>query len=513
MRRLLLYVPLITLLIVWSSCRKDFDFEDSVGTLQFSRDTVFLDTVFSGIGSSTRSVWVYNTSNTDVNIPSVRLANGPESTYRLNVDGQAGKAFTNVPLRAKDSLFIFIETTVSLEENGPSGFLSVDAILFDEGPTQQEIVLVTLVQNAIFLFPNKVPGQTAQHLTLALDMNGNPINTTRFELADPELHFTNALPYIIYGYASVPPNKTLHIDAGARVYFHANSGVLISPEANLVVEGTLSTDTLALENEVIFEADRLEPEFADIPGQWGGIWFQNGSSGILTHLTVKNAEVGILAEGNAASSPTSLVLKNTQIYNSAVTNLWGKQAQLRAENLVLGSSGNSSLVCESGGDYSFNHCTIANYWINGFRNASALRISNFGQTSLGEPIVGDLEQAQFTNCIIDGNRSLELELESNTAQLFNFNFTHCLLKFDDSRNIFTNNPLYTFENPEFYNALWLNPNTEFKNVRVNDFRIGAASTAVGNAEMAMVLQIPTDILGKDRTATPDIGAYRHCFPE
>jgi hypothetical protein len=28
------------------------------------------------------------------------------------------------------------------------------------------------------------------------------------------------------------------------------------------------------ENEVVFEGDRLEPEYADVPGQWGTIFYK-----------------------------------------------------------------------------------------------------------------------------------------------------------------------------------------------------------------------------------------------
>ncbi len=50
-------------LVFWSSCRQDFIFAPSSGNLSFSKDTVYLDTVFSNIGSSTYTLKVYNTSD------------------------------------------------------------------------------------------------------------------------------------------------------------------------------------------------------------------------------------------------------------------------------------------------------------------------------------------------------------------------------------------------------------------------------------------------------------------
>ena len=49
MRRLLLLL-LIGLAVSVTSCRNDFDFESQVGGLSFSKDTVYLDTVFTNIG-------------------------------------------------------------------------------------------------------------------------------------------------------------------------------------------------------------------------------------------------------------------------------------------------------------------------------------------------------------------------------------------------------------------------------------------------------------------------------
>ena len=104
-------VAIMCCLVLWSSCRNDFESVASTGNLEFSKDTVYLDTVFSNIGSSTYNLKVYNRSNDDINIPSIRLAEGEASNYRLNVDGMPGKVFENVQILAKDSMFIFIETT------------------------------------------------------------------------------------------------------------------------------------------------------------------------------------------------------------------------------------------------------------------------------------------------------------------------------------------------------------------------------------------------------------------
>ena len=111
--------------------------------------------------------------------------------------------------------------------------------------------------------------------------------------------FTNVKPYVIYGFAAVPNNVTLTINAGARVYFHDNSGLIVTEGASLHINGAFSNDQELLENEVIFEGDRLEPDFSETPGQWGTIWFFDGSiDNTINYTTIKNATVGILCDGN-----------------------------------------------------------------------------------------------------------------------------------------------------------------------------------------------------------------------
>ena len=90
MRRLLIIPTSLIIIIFWSSCKNDFNFELSSGNLSFSKDTVYLDTIFTNIGSSTYNLKVYNNSDENITIPNINLGNGENSYYRLNVDGMYG---------------------------------------------------------------------------------------------------------------------------------------------------------------------------------------------------------------------------------------------------------------------------------------------------------------------------------------------------------------------------------------------------------------------------------------
>lgn len=497
---------LLMILVLWSSCRADFDMMETTGNLEFSRDTVFLDTVFTGLSSATHTLKVYNRSNEDLRIPKIELARGESSGYRLNVDGLPGKSFTDIEILAKDSIYIFIETTVDLQESAVKNFLYEDILRFSSRSHIQKVPLVTLVKDAVFLFPEKNDQGFIETIPMGLDEAGNEIQVKGFFLKDNQLNFTPEIAYVIYGYAAVPPGKALTIAAGTRIYFHTDSGILVPEDASLNVNGSLSEDREKMENQVIFQGDRLSSEFADVPGQWGAIWFQEGSvNHSITHTTIKNAGIGIIIEGNKTEAPANLHIKNTQIYNSAVNGIKGIAANVVAENLVINNSGQASLHI-TGGNYEFKHSTIANYWGQGFRSYPAVLIENELQTATNVRTVG-LEKAIFSNCIIYGNEKQELHFNRNEEATFIFEFSNCLIKFEDDTADYSNQPLYDFTNETYYRDLILNENPFFWNPRNNDLRLQADSPAIDFGNIATAKEVPLDLLGVSRIPDPDSGAY------
>jgi len=509
-----LLLPLL-LIVVLGSCRKDFDFAVSSGTLLFSKDTVFLDTVFSNIGSSTYTLKVYNQENEDVLIPRIALSRGIESSYRLNVDGLAGKVFTDIPLLARDSLFIFIETTVTAESLPQAEFLYTDAIRFETPSTTKTVPLITLVKDAVFLYPEQLDNGIQETLVLEGTGPDAAVEINGFVLEDSELNFTNTKPYVIYGYAAVPEGKTLNIEAGTRVHFHNNSGIVISAGGTITVNGALSDDQELLEHAVIFEGDRLEPQFSDVPGQWGTIWLRSGSTGnTIDHLILKNASIGLLVDGPLTNSdPPTLTLTNSQLYNAATSNLWSRGARISSANTVFGNSGSSSLYCNLGGDYTFTHCTIANYWNTGFRNAPALRVDQNQNTGTGTTLNVGSTTINLLNCIIDGNRDIEFNLVPNAGNAFEFNFQNCAFKFNDRNGDFEENPLFDFSNEDRYQNPVLNPNTGFTNANTNNFMLTEGSEVRGLGNSIIAGSVPLDLLGTNRTVLPDLGAFQFVTPE
>jgi hypothetical protein len=509
-------IGLLVLIIGLSSCRNDFESLPSTGNLEFSKDTVYLDTVFTNIGSSTYTLKVYNRSNENISIPTVRLGQGENSRYRLNVNGRAGKTFTNVEILAKDSIFVFIETTIDINSfPGNLQFLYTDALEFDSGSNLQKVELVTLVQDAVFLYPQRFDDGTIETLLLGVDEDDNEIRIEGFFLDDDHLTFTNEKPYVIYGYAAVPPNKTLTVQAGARVHFHEGSGIIVANQGTIKANGALSTNPELLENEIIFQGDRLEPAFKDIPGQWGTIWLTAGSTAHeFNYTTIKNAVVGILMDSNDGSNNPTLSLKNTQIYNSANVGLLARTGHVDGENVVISNSGQASLFISYGGKYNFRHSTFANYWNRNFRSFPAVEIRNYLEISNTEVLLADLEEATFSNCIIYGSETREFILRKVDGADFNFQFQNSLLKFEDPQGQFVDNPLYDFSNSLLYPNSVFNQNPEFLAPLQNKLNISNESGANGIGDPATTQLVPLDLLGTPRGTPSDAGAYESViFPE
>lgn len=492
----------LIVLITIASCRKDFSTVASSGELQFSKDTVFLDTVFTNIGSATYNLKVYNRSSQDITIPSITLENGTNSNYRINVDGLPGKSFQNIDILAKDSLFIFIETTI--DANTVTNPLYTDKILFDSGELEQHVDLVTLVKDAHFIFPGR-DSFTKKIDSLTLDGQATTIKG-RF-LEDSELTFTKDKPYVIYGYAAVPENKQLIIEAGAQIHFHDNSGLIVDNNASLKVNGTLN-------EKVVFEGDRLEHTFSNVPGQWGTIWLRSGSKeNEINHAQIKNGIIGILTDSIPDKNTSKLLLKNVEIYNHSNYGILGRETSIEGENVVIGNTGQTSLALTIGGSYEFTHSTFANFWNNSLRTLPTVLVNNFFvyQNSSGQEIIEirPLQKANFTNCIFDGNNNIELIFDKAGDGTFNFNVNNALVKFNDINNTFDGIPEMDFNNPDFYEGILLNGVSHFRNELLNDFVIGEESDAIGLGSSTGASRVPLDILGTSRLQAPDLGAYQH----
>ena len=522
MRKLLLLF-FVGIAITITSCRNDFSFEPSTGGLEFSKDTVYLDTVFTNIGSSTYRLKVYNRSNKDISIPKVQLGKGINSKYRITVDGRTGdvgaqgKTFSNVELLAKDSLFIFIEVTADVASANPTDFLYTDQIQFSNvSGAPQTVELVTLIQDAYFIYPHRTQNPdntyTYEGINLGNDENGVLVTTVGSTLDhnDPingdEYNWNNSKPYVIYGYALIPNNETLNVMNGARIHFHANSGLIIAKNGVLKINGlpSATNNPADLSREVIFEGDRLEPEFSDVPGQWTAIInFSTSPLNEINHLTLKNATVGILSNNlllETDNATTRLTINNSQIYNCSNFGILGRTAAITADNLVINYCGQASLAATYGGIHNFTNCTFNNNW-NSSKQAAVL-LNDYLETDTA--FIVRPTELNMTNCIIYGSNSNEISLEKK-GTTFTTNFNNCLIKINDLSQSLIANPLYDSLRLE-QNGNKKNINPKFKNIINNKlWPIEDLFPKITPNSMLSAF----DILNKPRnSSTANIGAYQ-----
>lgn len=477
---------------------------------------------------------VYNRSKDDIVIPTIKLGRD-NSKYRIMVDGMTGnggtgKVFSNVELLAKDSLFIFIETTASVADVNPADYLYTDEIQFFAGSNYQKVDLVTLIQDAVFLYPTRENG-IKEDLLLGVDGSGREVRVEGFELneSDPvngnELHWTKEKPYVIYGFAGVPDGKNLVIDAGARIHFHTTtatttSGIVVLPNGQININGEASPNPEnPQENEVIFEGDRLEPMYSDIPGQWGTIWLLGTNrDNTIKHATIKNAIIGLQVEGSKVK------IDNSQFYDHSNFGILAFEATITGTNLVINTSGQANFAAFNGGKYSFKHCTFNNNWASS--NQFSVWLRNYSQNQDGSFNYKGLDQADFFNCIIYGSNRLQLFLDkagndpenpiSNTTP-FNYNINHCLVKFNEEGINLPNPELYATLRTEPTSATspgnYIEMNPKFQNIVRNKLNISDDSPAVGKANTDPLYFLSTDILGNTRN-NQEIGAYAaRPFPE
>lgn len=507
--RKLIFLLLVGLSITLTSCREDFVFVASTGDLTFSKETVYLDTVFTNIGSSTYTLKVYNKSNKDIKIPTIQFGK-PDSKYRMTVDGMVGennRVFRDVEILAKDSMFIFIEMTAGIADANPTDFLYTDEIQFDSGANLQTVDVVTLIQDAYFIFPNKVNDVIGQVPTgfnedgTVFEENGRDLLDNHPD-NDNEFLFKTDKPYVVYGYASVPNGRTLTIPGGARVHFHDKSGIVVQQGGTLHVEGSTST-TAALENEVIFEGDRLEPYLSDTPGQWAAVYLRAGSiNNSIKNLTLKNAVVGLLIDQNAGTT----TIENTQIYDCSNYGIFAFNSTVVGKNIVVNTAGQFCFAGVYGGNYNFTNCTFNNNWSSS--KQLAVYVTDYYKTAT--PDTSALN-ANFTNCIIYGSNSNEL-VQDKVGSAFTTSFQNCLVKLSTSSNsVAVANPvLYDIIRLE-QNGNRINDNPQFQNIAKNKLLFEQDSSAAG---MGIDAGVPFDILGNPRTSPYDVGAYNWIvFPE
>ncbi len=408
-------------------CRRDeLVTDDPNARLELTRDTILFDTLFTSdplhpeLPSVTKRFTVRNNNTGAVRVR-VTLEGGAASAFRINVDG-AATTDTEVEILGKDSLFIFVECALQ-PNNASNPMVAEDRVLFRTNGNDQHVLLVAWGRDVHRYY--NIEGLNYGIIAGGLDENGNPRCQT--------VEWMNDKPYLIYGRAVVDSCSKLIIHPGVKVYFHGGSGMWIYHYGNIEANGTA-------EERITFQGDRLEAMYQDLPGQWDRIWVMEGEQdNVFNHCVIRNALVGIQCETAPwlPMEPTStnkLVLNNTIIYNSSAAGLLSRNYRIQSTNLLVADAGQYCVALLGGGEYVFNHTTIANYWGLEIREEPAFFISNKVGTIAGTQ-VRDILPSAFTNGIIYGNNANEFTMDLDNAGARDFTFGNWLFRTDQSTNI------------------------------------------------------------------------------
>lgn len=456
MRYFLFILTLLVILI--SSCKKKNQFTQD--HLDFSVDTLLFDTVFTTVGSTTKRFKIYNYNNQAINIEQIQLMGGTNSPFRINVDGIPSDYLENIEIPANDSLFVFVEVTLQVN-NATNPLVISDSIRFLTNGLNQYVNLDVWGQDAYFHVNELVQGTWA-----------------------------NDKPHVIYGLAAVgypglDSNLNLVIPAGTEVYCHKDAQLVVY-KSSLDIQGTFG-------NEVVFQGDRLESFYDDVPGQWYGIHFVESSTSTIDYAIVKNGSVGIQVD--STQSPLTLTITNTIVDNNDFFGLnINAGANVIAENSLFGSAGLCSAYLFAGGEYHFTHCNFVNYWT-GSRGGPALAIQNYFENN-GVTYVRNVVNSEFNNCLIWGN--IDKEFEVDTLQFGTFDVVY-------GYNAIRRNEIYT--DAAYVNTIWDSTSNWplFVDYQGVDYHLSANSPVKGIIGVPSILS--NDIETNPRSNPPTLGCY------
>lgn len=439
MKRVLL--PLLLLGSLFAACSDDDTFStDRSNRLTFSTDTVKMDTVFSTVGSSTYTFWVFNNSADGIRLTTVKLKNGNQTGFRANVDGSyldntMGSVVSDLEVRKGDSIRVFVELTAPENKQLEPQQLE-DALVFTlESGVEQRVVLRAHSWDAI----------PVRGLTIAAD--------TLIE---------SARPIVVYG-------EGIKVDSGAvltirntTLYFHDGAG--------LNVGGSLVTEN------VVMRGDRLDHMFDYLPynrvsGQWKGVTFSRSShKNLMTDTEIRNAMTAVLLEDSARldSATQRLTMTRCLVHNAKGDGVVAYNSNIGLYNCQLTNTLGDCLAVY-GGIADIDKCTMAQFYPFSANRGVALRFTNYADLVL-----------LCTNNIFTGYEDDEIMGEANdSTKAFQYLFYNCLMR----------TPQVEGDTVSFKQILWETPKDSIQGkkhfVKIDeenldyDFHLDSLSTAQG----------------------------------
>lgn len=450
----------VGVLALMVSCKKD---GISTGRGLYSNaDTLKFDTVFTSVGSVTRSLKIINDNNEGITLSSIKMMGGTASPFRLNINGTAAQEQTNINIPANDSIYLFVSVFIN-PNNNTNPFILADSISYSWNGNTAFVQLQAYGRNAVFLRNDSIT-----------------VNTS----------WSNTLPYVIIGNLKIKENATLSIPAGTRIYAHANA--FIDVYGSLDIEGTKT-------EPVIFRGDRLDDPYSNQPAGWDGIYFNESSiNNRMVFAELRNAYNAVVVDKPATNSNPKLLMQQCIIDNAFNMGLFASNTSVNMNNCLVSNCGRNVLL-QLGGNYEFINCTMhANYtrYLNHIN--PAVTVQNYAEQG-GSTVYGNIS-VNFINCIIwgsTGNVSDELVFDKQGSGSISATVQNCIYRAaaESPQAVYTNskrNEDPVFDNIDLQNWIF-------------DFHINGAGPGVDAGISTLFVQ---DLDGNNRSITStDIGCY------
>lgn len=415
-----------------------------------SCDTLKMGTLYTLEGSATHRMTLRNPGSKGLEIQNILLSGDAAQYFRLNVDGLSGTEFSNVEIRANDSIYIFVEATLpEMHSDTPQ---PVDAYLdITTNGVRRQVVISAEGQDVVSLRDTVIANDT----TLAY-----------------------ARPVRVMGTLKVEAGATLTLAPGTTMLFHDKA--MLAVAGRLVSQGTV-------ERPVTLTGDRIDNVVGDIPfdlmsRQWEGVWFDSPDTQQLSHTIIKNTWYGVnLQQGRLEM--VNCVLRNS---GNTVLQAW-PDTQVQAVGCELAEAP-QGLVWLIGGKHLFNHCTFANYYLFAAIAGPMIQVDEW--TEPHQPV-----SMEVTNSILYG---LGSELWTGSLDDYDIYLRSCLLKSAGS------------DDGHFIGCLW-DKDPLYYTVRedyIFDYRLQPESPAIGAADPSLTSpKAALDRYGRPRGDRPDLGAY------
>ena len=438
MKRIFYFLVLIATCV---ACQDDESFSTNSGVrLDFSVDTLKLDTVFCRTPSSTYTFWVHNHNNEGIRLNQVRLRRGNQTGYRVNVDGiyldnANGSQTNDIEVRRNDSILVFVELTpLETHQSGP--VLLEDDLLFTlESGVEQKVLLQAWIWDAMKWY--------------------NPV-------IDKDSVIASETPIIIYGDMKVAEGVTLTL-RNTTLFFHDGSG--------LEVYGSLQTENCTM------RGDRLDDMFTYLPydrvsGQWKGIrLYESSTDNILRQTEIRNPLYGIICDSaDFDATRYRLLMQNCIVHNCDGDGLKETNAHIRLENCQLTNTLGHCLHV-LGGEVEVMYCTLAQFFPFSANRGKALYFTNAPTPLNGFICEGTIVTGYEDDVILGEIRNKDFPFVSY--------FKNCLLRTE----VNTTNP------DNFEDIIWESPNDSIQGkdqfVKIDeenldyDFHLSEKSTAAG----------------------------------